>query len=185
MTTPTMKMKITAYTMMLVLVIIGIQSCVRYYFRSNYQDANSLIHETKNLKTKPFLKAHLKNGDVCILRDSWVVDTTLNFLSGTGTKYDFNRNKVFDGAISIFIDSVAIFETNKKIQNPEAARIAALSILAGLDAVLGVICITNPKACFGSCPTFYINENDNFHFADAEGFSNAISLQWNIMTLMP
>ena len=47
--------------------------------------------------------------------------------------------------------------------------------MAGLDVVIGLICLTNPKACFGSCPTFYINENDNFHYADAEGFSNAIS----------
>jgi len=45
--------------------------------------------------------------------------------------------------------------------------------LAGLDVILGVICITVPKACFGSCPTFYINPGDNFHYADAEGFSHA------------
>ena len=31
------------------------------------------------------------------------------------------------------------------------------------------------QSLFGSCPTFYINETDNFHYADAEGFSNAIS----------
>ena len=170
-----MTKKIIFYTLTLAIVIIAIQSCATYYFRSNYKDANSLIHETKNLKTKPFLKAHLKNGDVCILKESWKVDTTINIVSGNGTKYDFNRKNVFEGAISIPIDSVAIFETNIKIQNPEAGRITALSILAGLDVVVGLICITNPKACFGSCPTFYINENDNFHYADAEGFSNAIA----------
>jgi hypothetical protein len=47
--------------------------------------------------------------------------------------------------------------------------------LAGVDVILGVICITNPKACFGSCPTFYLNENTNIRYADAEGFSDAIS----------
>ena len=170
-----MTKKIIFYTLTLAIVIIAIQSCATYYFRSNYKDTNSLIHETKNLKTKPFLKAHLKNGDVCILKESWKVDTTVNIVSGYGTKYDFNRNNIFEGAISIPIDSVAIFETNIKIQNPEAGRITALSILAGLDAVVGLICLSNPKACFGSCPTFYINENDNFHYADAEGFSNAIT----------
>lgn len=50
-----------------------------------------------------------------------------------------------------------------------------MTILTGLDIILGVFCFSNPKACFGSCPTFYINEEDNFHYADAEGFSNAIS----------
>lgn len=173
-TSQTMK-KIIIYILTITTTIFGIQACKTYYFRSNYKDTNSLIHATNNIQTKPYLKAHLKNGDVCILRDSWIVDTITNVLTGTGTKYNFNRIKISEGSISIPIDSVAIFETNKKIKNPEAGRIAALSILAGLDVIAGIICISNPKACFGSCPTFYINENDNFHYADAEGFSNAIS----------
>lgn len=158
-----------------ILVVIAIQSCSSYYFRSNYKDANSLLHVTDNLQTKPFLKAHLKNGDVYILKDSWKVDTTLNTVSGKGIKYNFNRTNIFEGAITISIDSVAIFETNKKLPAPESNRIVALSVLVGLDLVVGFICFANPKACFGSCPTFYIDENDNFHYADAEGFSNAIS----------
>lgn len=170
-----MTKKFIFYILTVVIVIIVIQSCATYYFRSNYKDTNSLIHGTKNLQTKPFLKAHLKNGDVCILKDSWKIDTTLNIVSGNGTQYDFNRKQTFQGSINIPIDSVAIFETNVKILNPEAGRITALSLMAGLDVVVGLICLTNPKACFGSCPTFYINENDNFHYADAEGFSNAIS----------
>lgn len=173
-TSQTMK-KIIIYILTITTATFGIQACKTYYFRSNYKDTNSLIHATNNIQTKPYLKAHLKNGDVCILRDSWIVDTVTNVLTGTGTKYNFNRIKISEGSISIPIDSVAIFETNKKIKNPEAGRIAALSILAGLDVIAGIICISNPKACFGSCPTFYINENDNFHYADAEGFSNAIS----------
>lgn len=156
-------------------MIIAVQSCSTHYFRANYEDVNSLIHQTKNLQAKPFLKAHLRNGDICILKDSWKVDSTLNTVSGTGTKYDFNRKIIFEGIISVPINSVAIFETNDKIQNPEAGRIAALSILAGVEVIVGLICISNPKACFGSCPTFYENDNDNFHYADAEGFSNAIS----------
>jgi len=170
-----MRKKIIFCTLALAIVIMTIQSCATYYFRSNYKDANSLIHDSEYLLIKPFLKAHLKNGDICILRDSWKVDTTTNIVSGNGTKYDFNRINVFEGAISIPIDSVAIFETNSKIQKPEAGRITALSILAGVDVIVGLICLTNPKACFGSCPTFYINENDNFHYADAECFSNAIA----------
>lgn len=170
-----MTKKFFCYFWVVLIAVVGIQSCTTHYFRSNYQDSNSLIHTTENLRTKPYLKAHLKNGEIYILKDSWKVDTVSNLLSGNGTKYNFNREKTFEGAISIQIDSVAIFETNKKIEKPEEIRIAALSILAGLDFVLGMICLTNPKACFGSCPTFYLNENDNFHYADAEGFSNAIS----------
>jgi len=162
-------------TALIIISIVAIEACETYYFRSNYKEANELLHDTKNIGAKPFLKAHFKNGDVCILRNTWKVDTVQNTVSGTGTLYDFNREITFQGNVDISIDSVAIFETNKKISGTETGRLAGMYILAGVDVAIGVYCITNPKACFGSCPTFYKNENDNFHFADAEGFSSAIS----------
>ena len=146
----------------IIMVALIVLACSPYYFRSNYNNANKLLHETKNPETKPFLKAHLKNGDVFILFDKWQVDTIRNCVTGNGVRYDFNRQKKFEGNFSIVSDSVAIYETNTKIEGAEAGRIALLSLLAGVDVVIGVICITTPKACFGSCPTFYINENDNF-----------------------
>ncbi len=149
-------------------------SCTSHYFRSNYREANSLLHITNRSQTNPFLKAHLKNGDVCILRDSWIIDTTANTVSGQGVRYDANRTAVFDGAIVLAIDSVAIFETNNKLETSESGRVTALSIMAGVEVIIGLICLSNPKACFGSCPTFYVNDRDNFHYADAEGFTNAI-----------
>lgn len=166
--------KPTPYLAISVIAIMTIYACETHYFRSNYQDTNTLLHATENLQTKPFLKAHLKNGDICILKDSWQIDTLQNLVSGVGSRFDFNRLKAFEGEISIPIDSVAVFETNKKLTSPESSRIAALGIVSGLDIILGIYCLTNPKACFGSCPTFYVNEEDDFHYADAEGFSNAI-----------
>lgn len=159
----------------LTFIVVMLQACNSYYFRSNYKETNSLLHETNNLKKKQFLKAHLKNGDVCIFKDTWQIDTTLNIVTGNGITYDFNRQKKYEGSLSTPIDSVAIFETNRKLVKPEEGRIAALCIMAGVDVILGIICITTPKACYGSCPTFYLNENDDVHYADAEGFSNAIS----------
>lgn len=167
--------KFPVYLVIIVIGMLTIQACKTYYFRSNYKDANKLLHETENIRTKPYLKAHLKNGDVYILKNSWKIDTLQNLVSGKGSHYDFNRTLLLKGEISVPIDSVAIFETNTKITDSEDQRTDLLTIIAGLDVALGVICLSNPKACFGSCPTFYINEHDNFHYADAEGFSNAIS----------
>ncbi len=167
--------KIIFSILTIIVVICGIQACKTYYFRSAYYDENSLLHGTENLETKPFLKAHLKNGDVCILKDTWAVDITKNIVIGNGEQFDLNRKLKYQGPFSIPTDSVAIFETNTKITNSENARLAALSLLVGMDIAVGIICLSNPKACFGSCPTFYLNEHDNFHYADAEGFSNAIS----------
>ncbi len=170
-----MRRRILFVVFILLITALIIQSCrSSQQFRTTYSQVNAFIHQTGQLKTKPFLKAHLKNGDICILRNSWTVSDSTNRLNGIGEKYDFNRRIVFQGKISIPIDSVALFETNEKIKNPESGRIAALSVLTGIDLIFGIVCLTNPKACFGSCPTFYLNEKDNFHYADAEGFSNAI-----------
>ena len=158
-----------------ILIILSSISCKKYNFRANYKDVNSLLHSSSYSLQKPYLKAHLRNGNVCILGGSWEVDSLTKSVKGQGEVFDFKRSKISQGPISILVDSVLIFETNTKLIEPESGRITALSILAGVDILLGVYCITNPKACFGSCPTFYINEKDNFHFADAEGFSNAIS----------
>jgi hypothetical protein len=167
--------KLVYFALAVFTAIIAIQSCRTYYFRSNYTDTNQLIHQTNPQLVKPFLKAHLKNGDICILQDSWEIDTLLEVVNGRGTLFDFNRKKILEGDITICIDSVAIFETNAKLNKTENGRSAALSLLVLFDAAIGIYCLINPKACFGSCPTFYINEFDNFHYSDAEGFSNAIS----------
>jgi hypothetical protein len=152
-----------------------LQTCKPYYFRDHYQTTNDLLLNTENTPSKPYLKAHLQDGKVYILTDSWAVDTARNQVNGNGSLYDVNRKLITSGQVSVPIDSVSIFETNKKLDEVEKNTIAGLSVLAGLDVLLSVVCLTNPKACFGSCPTFYINEEDNFHFASAEGFSSAIS----------
>ncbi len=172
-----MKKRSTLRLLAYALLISGVITCTPkpFFFRSNYSNANSLIHETAKLQEEFFLKAHLKNGDVYILKDTWEVDTVQKLISGVGSSFDFNRNKTSEGLLSIDLDSVAIFETNKKLGKTEPKRIRTLAILAGVDVAVGAICLINPKACFGSCPTFYMNEEDDFHFADAEGFSNAIA----------
>ncbi|MEO5905084.1 MAG: hypothetical protein ABIQ11_00045, partial [Saprospiraceae bacterium] len=154
-----MKSRISMFIPMVILfTIITILACTspKSDFRSNYKDANALLHETQNLRTKPFLKAHLKNGDVQVLTDAWTIDTLTDIVSGNGIRYDFNRQNISEGYISIPIDSVAIFETNQKIKGP--GKIGGLAILTAIDVVASIICLTVPKACFGSCPTFYLHE---------------------------
>ena len=152
-----------------------ISACNPYYFRENYREANDFLRDTENMQEKLYLKAHLEDGKVYILRDKWTLDTTQNILKGEGSLYDANRRIMRTGPVNVPIDSIVIFETNKSLDEAERNTAGGLAILGGLDVLFGLICITAPKSCFGSCPTFYINEEDNFHFADAEGFSKAIS----------
>lgn len=161
-----MQIKSWIHSILLLIVIISIQACeAPYYFRSNYNRAINMLHEQERTGQKPYLKAHLKNGDVCIFQDQWSTEAATNRITGHGKMYDFNRKPVYEGSVSLLINSVAIFETNKVPEETESARVTALSILTALDLALGVYCAINPKACFGSCPTFYINEHDNFHYA--------------------
>lgn len=156
--------------------LLTMPSCQTYYFRSNYSNAVSLLHATTgNYIERPYLKAHMKDGSVYILKDTWHIDSAVRMVTGTGTLYNFNRVMLMQGDFSVPVDSVAIFETNSRIPHPEAGRIAALTILTGVEVILGIICVTVPKACWGSCPTFYLDEHSNIHYADAEAFTNAIA----------
>lgn len=162
----------------LLMVLLGIgtlEACRTLYFRYDYTEANSLLHESQNLRQRPFLKAHMKNGEVVILTDTWTADTSAALLSGLGIRYDLNRNVVGRGMVQLPFDSIALFETNRKIGATEDGRLAALGILTAMDVAFGLICLTNPKACFGSCPTFYIRDVNSVHYADAEGFSSAVA----------
>jgi len=169
-----MKNRIVLFLISVIILIFVVEACKNHYFRENYSSVNEFLHDSKNLSKNHFIKIHYKNGDLCIFKNTWDIDTTLNTISGYGVVYDFNRSLIKQDSITVHFDQIALIETNKKINNPESTRIVLLSVLAAGNLAMTVYCIINPKACFGSCPTFYINESDNIHYADAEGFSSAI-----------
>ncbi len=170
-----MRKKIFYYLFYFVFAALIVQSCTPQYFRSNYHDANELLQETAGLKEKPYLKAHLRDGDLYVLWDSWQLDTTQGLLLGEGDQYNVYRKKVYQGKVTIPLDSVVIFETNTPLKDIHNEEVTISTLIFALNVVGAIACLVNPKACFGSCPTFYTNESDNVHYASAEGFSNAIS----------
>lgn len=161
-------------TFLILLFLSTFMSCHKKIYRLGYDNPDTFLSQTEGMSEKPYLKAHAQNGDVYVLGDNWTVDTVQNLIKGRGIHYDAQRIKKEEGNLSISISDIRLFETNEKIVQPEKQRILALTVLAGVEVALGVFCITNPKACFGSCPTFYLDKNTHFHYADAEGFSNAI-----------
>ena len=118
----------------------------------------------------PYLKAHMRDGGVYIL-SPWRVDSTARAVSGEGERLDANRRRVAYGAHLIALDSVALFETNVVSTH---GSIAALSIVTGVSLALTTMCLTNPKACFGSCPTFYVSDGTRT-VLEAEGFSASVA----------
>jgi len=172
-------MKITLKSFLLtivtIIVIIVFVSCGKARnFRQTYDSKNSFIHNISSSNEFVFLKAHLKNGDVIIFNNDWSYSEKSELILGDAVHYNFNRFIKNQGYTELDINKVALFETNKDITDTENTRIVALSLIAAGNIALSLYCAFNPKACFGSCPTFYLNEDDNFHYSDAEGFSNAI-----------
>ena len=121
-------------------------------------------------KRSPYLKAHLRDGRVCIL-SAWSVDEARGRVSGTGVLLGPDRKVIEQGPQTVPIANVAIFETNVVQKSP---AVAGLAVVTGLSAMLTGYCIANPKACFGSCPTFYVSDGER-PVLQAEGFSDSVA----------
>ncbi|MFV2007951.1 MAG: hypothetical protein ACC667_10910, partial [Longimicrobiales bacterium] len=119
----------------------------------------------------PFLKAHLADGNVYVLSE-WRVDSTSTAILGTGSLLDVNRVEIASGDFRLPADSVVLFETN--VEGGSGAS-RALTMMVGVTAAVAGICVSSPKTCFGSCPTFYAPGRDGNMELQAEGFSSSIA----------
>ena len=117
----------------------------------------------------PFLKAHLRGGQVYVLSD-WSVDG--GRIVGNGSLLDANRRELEAGRFALPADSVLLFETN--VVERSGAN-TALTVMAGITAAVAGVCLANPKACFGSCPTYYVADDEGRQLLQAEGFSSSIA----------
>lgn len=157
-----------------VLIALSIMGCDSIYIQRTLlppPNSTSTFDEIRTAaELSPFLKAHMINGNLYLF-DKWIANDDTREVSGSGTWLNQNRAVVRKGEFTIGLDSVAIFETNIPQNSPEVSKI---SLLAGVSLTLTAICITNPKACFGSCPTFYAKETKGVSLV-AEGFSSSVA----------
>lgn len=121
----------------------------------------------KQLTEKPFVKLHLRDGGVYIL-DKWTSDKTK--ISGTGILLNADRDIVTKGNFDIPLSDFVIAESNV-ILGPSGR--SALWIMTGVSLAATIYCAANPKACFGSCPTFYAYDGQKM-LLQAEGFSSSV-----------
>lgn len=118
----------------------------------------------------PYLKAHMKDGSVYVFSD-WGTNGYGTPLDGPAVLLGPMRDTVCEGPVSLAVDSVVLFETNMIGQS---GATGSLTLLTGISAAATIHCIVNPKACFGSCPTFYVTDGESLRL-QAEGFSSSIS----------
>jgi hypothetical protein len=121
-------------------------------------------------RRSPYLKVHMKDGDLYVL-SKWRVDDAQREVSGDGDRFGISREVVASGAFRIAVGEIALLETNV-VQRSGAA--VGLAVITGVSAAMTAVCIANPKACFGSCPTFYIADGNRV-VLQAEGFSSSVA----------
>lgn len=118
----------------------------------------------------PFLKCHLRDGGVYVL-SPWKLGDDELAVTGHGTHLDADRRTLGEGDFTVPVDAVALFETNVVHRSP---AVTALAIVTVASLAATVYCAANPKACFGSCPTFYVSDGTR-PLLQAEGFSASIA----------
>ena len=145
--------------------------------KTQYENVNALMHANALLgeeKEKTYLKAHLKDGGVILFTTDWFIDSTRNVVLGEAQCYDINRRETYSGITETKAEDVILFETNSLNAN----RVASLKknkVMFMVTAAALFVCIADPKICYGSCPTFYLEDQpENVFSSDAEGFSSAI-----------
>lgn len=117
----------------------------------------------------PYIKLHIQNGQAYSL-NSWKFNKNEEIITGVGDLLDINRNLIESDTFAVPFDEIVLVETNRI---DASSPLTALYIMTGLTVAGAVYCITNPKACFGSCPTFYVYDGNDF-ILQAEGFSSSI-----------
>jgi len=157
---------------LLLILLIGCTSFKKVE-RNNISPASLKRYSQEQLtemkKSSPFMKVHMKTGNVYVL-ETWNMDDARGNIAGYGALFNVNRNIIKQDNFQIGLDSVSIVETN--VIKPSGTA-TALTVFTGITAAIAVYCQTNPKACFGSCPTFYTSQ-DSLR-PRAEGFSASIS----------
>lgn len=126
------------------------------------------VEHAKNMQAK-YLKAHINDGSLYLLT-TWNINDQQKIISATGDLYDPNRRLVRAGKFVIPFDDIQVLETNDPSTNPGVATM----VVMGLATIpMSIYCLVQPKACFGSCPTFYV-QSDNKEVLFGEGFSSSI-----------
>ncbi len=161
------------------ILLLLLFSCKMHYvnpdFRQTYQQYNELLH-SDSMKTS-YLKVHTDNGNVYLLED-WDLNESGDMLTGVGKGYNYNRMLVTEGSMAVPVNSIVILETNdiSSIKSLDGSRKAGLAILTIGNIIGGILCAVYPKACWGSCPTFYIDQSPgtSIHRVSAEAFSRSV-----------
>ncbi len=117
------------------------------------------------------IKFHMWDGSVYVAES---IEVEGDYITFEGGLYSPSRRLVEKGRFKLHKDSIALVEVNE--YSYVNSRIQA--IVATLGVVLWggvmIVCLTVPKACYGSCPVYYTYDGQRWNL-EAEGFSMSIA----------
>jgi hypothetical protein len=122
--------------------------------------------------TAQFLKCHMYDGSLYVLTN-YRADLSHGIIAGVGPFYDPARNMISNGPQVVRLADIELLETN----DPETVThsgVPLMAVITGASLALTAVCLANPKACFGSCPTFYTRDETGWSL-QAEGFSASVA----------
>ena len=131
------------------------------------------LHDTKTvsaLKDKGELKVHMRTGELYVLSGFRIEAGEI--LEGPGTHYTILRQPDGAGTHRLRLDEIALIETTET-RTAGTLGMLGLGTLTTIWGTASVYCLANPKSCFGSCPTFYLDGDADV--PKAEGFSASIA----------
>lgn len=117
------------------------------------------------------VKAHLIDGSTAVFLDG--VSLARDTLWGGGILYGLNPAAEATVVGRIPLDSIVAMESFRTATSQPATTLS-WGIPIALVVGVSLYCAANPKACFGSCPTFYSDSSGAFAL-EAEGFSYSIA----------
>ncbi len=118
------------------------------------------------------LKVHMRSGELYML-SSWLLADSGRTVVGSGQRYDVWRNATAVNSIRIPASDVALFESSSR-EDAYTFGMFGMGLLTTAGAVISAVCLMDPKSCFGSCPTFYVEGEDTSR-VHAEGFSSSVA----------
>jgi len=144
----------------------GLPGCTAVVIHRELQQLN----EQTPVIEGQLLKLHCRDGTLYML-EKWSQNER-GFVNGAGVKFGFNRDSLDRGTYRIPFDSIAIAEVNRLDNVPSPGT--GLAVMTTATGIGALICLANPKACFGSCPTFYASDGTTLSLM-AEAFSSSIA----------
>jgi hypothetical protein len=126
----------------------------------------------EGLTVRSAVRAHLLDGEAVVFPEGVRVEA--DTLRGRGVRWTADRRSSFAVTLLPLHDVVGMESYRSEVNGVTSGLVSAFATIAIPVGAVVLACIADPK-CFGSCPTFYVEEANGAYALLAEGFSFSIA----------